>query len=56
MEPVYLGDGVYLEPGRFEGELKLYTSNGIQETNVIWMDIHVARSLFYELQTRGYQP
>jgi len=37
MERTYLGDGVYVELTE-DGALKLITSNGIRDTNVIFLD------------------
>jgi hypothetical protein len=31
----YLGDGAYVRTGSYEGEIVLYTSNGISETNCV---------------------
>lgn len=57
-EKVYLGDGVYIS---FDGDqYRLTTENGIEETNVIFMDPDVVRRfLEYEritnakVQTKG---
>lgn len=38
MERTYLGDGVYAELTE-DGALKLITSNGIRDTNVIFLDL-----------------
>lgn len=39
----YLGDGVY---ARYDGwHVRLWTSDGIQETNVVYLDPHVLAAL-----------
>lgn len=48
---VYLGDGAY---ARFDGyQLELYTSNGIEETNNIYLDAHKLENLFIFLKHIG---
>ena len=41
----YLGDGVYVQEGSFQGEVVLTTSNGIQDTNTIVLEPAVLRNL-----------
>lgn len=46
MSPRYLGDGAYVEPTDRPGYVaKVYTSNGIQETNVVWLEYEAAEQL-----------
>lgn len=52
MKSTYLGDGVYIEEtARAPGMLKLYTSNGIEETNVIWLEPEVIEALILFLES-----
>ena len=46
-KPVYLGDGVYLE---FSNDLRLFTSDGIDESNNIVLDVHTAEALYEALK------
>lgn len=41
----YLGDGVYIAPGRFRGEYIICTSNGITDQHHIYLDTYVWRAL-----------
>lgn len=47
MNKVYLGDSVYIGPGRYVGELKLTTENGLPNdpSNLIFLDCSVVSSL-----------
>lgn len=46
MMAAYLGDGVYIEPDQGRPDmLRLYTSNGIDETNTIFLEPEVADAL-----------
>lgn len=40
MNPTHLGDGAYLSPGRYEGELVMTANhhNPEQASDVIWLD------------------
>ena len=40
-DALYLGDGVYVKWDAEKLMIKLWTSNGITETNVIWLDQYV---------------
>lgn len=42
---LYIGDGVYVSTTEVPGEFKLYTSDGIRETNIIYLEEHMLRSL-----------
>lgn len=47
----YLGDGAY---AAHDGErVKLYTSDGISETNVVWLEPEVAQALVRFLKHCG---
>ena len=35
--PTYIGDGVYIKQGSWQGEVIIYTSNGITEENHIYL-------------------
>lgn len=41
-QPRYLGDGVYVTTDR--GMVKLYTSDGLSETNVVYLEPEVLRA------------
>ena len=45
IEQAYLGDGVYVREGNYPGEIILYTSDGIDETNHIFIDESMADTL-----------
>ena len=44
---VYLGDGVYLE---YNFGLRLFTSDGYDESNEIHLDVHTAEALYEALK------
>lgn len=46
MRKSYLGDGAYVEPGSYAGEVVLTASDGIRTTNVIVLDPHALTELF----------
>ena len=51
----YLGDGVYLTEGSYQGELILTTENGTEEpTNIIVFEPEVLYSFVRTLQRLGY--
>ena len=52
-DPTYLGDGAYIKTGRFEGELIIYTTDGITESNVIYLDEYVTKRLLEVLSAQG---
>lgn len=35
MNESYLGDGAYIKDGSYKGEIVIYTSNGIEDTNTV---------------------
>jgi hypothetical protein len=41
----YLGDGVYIELREFPGQLVLYTHNGIEATNKIYLEEEIVMRL-----------
>lgn len=47
-QPIYLGDGVYLQPQDFQ--LRLFTSDGITGTNNVYLDPYVAEALYEQLK------
>ena len=47
-KPIYLGDGVYLQPQDYQ--LRLFTSDGIIGTNNVYLDPHTAEALYEELK------
>lgn len=49
-EKQYLGDGVYADIEN--GMIKLTTSNGIQETNTIYLELEVYSALNQYVQAR----
>jgi hypothetical protein len=54
MGPRYLGDGVYVAIER--GMLKLYTSDGISETNVIFLEPSVMDALMDYYREAAQEP
>lgn len=46
----YLGDGVYLQQGVYQGEVVLTTENGLQETNRIVLEPEILQSLLDRLR------
>ena len=48
MDPIYLGDGVYLTHDGYQA--KLYTTDGKNETNTIYLDDNVIDVLIEELK------
>ena len=48
-KPVYLGDSVYLDTFSDEGHAILFTFNGIDKDNIIYLDPMVAGMLAGEL-------
>lgn len=55
MEKTYLGDGVYVEYDRDAQMVKLTTSDGLRDTNTIYLDTHVLLS-FEEWVKRLQEP
>tara|TARA_Y100000310_G_C20617604_1_gene781482 strand:+ start:965 stop:1135 length:171 start_codon:yes stop_codon:yes gene_type:complete len=35
---LYIGDGVYVRSGRYKGEVVIYTSDGVAETNKVFIE------------------
>ena len=46
MDPQYLGDGVYIKQGSWEGELIMYTDD-----NIIYLDEEVITNLYDYLKS-----
>ena len=44
-EPIYLGDGAYAEQGHWGGEVCVFTSNGINRTNNVYLDMEMIDKL-----------
>jgi len=49
MEKTYLGDGVYIEQNDF-GQVVLTTSDGLSDTNTIYLEPEVVRAMEEWLQ------
>ena len=47
MTKQYLGDGVYFGPGRYEDEYILTTENGVDITNIIYLERDTLIALKY---------
>jgi hypothetical protein len=45
LNPIYLGDGAYAEQGHWAGEVCVYTSNGINRTNAVYLEIEALDQL-----------
>lgn len=54
-DKAYLGDGVYVEVGRFAGEVWLTTENGVEVTNTVILDEMVTLKLIEWLQCHGWK-
>lgn len=49
----YLGDGVYIYEDKDEDRLVIYTSDGVMDTNIIFLEREVVRSLLdYLLESK----
>jgi hypothetical protein len=49
----YLGDGVYVSHGAYNGEIVLTTENGISATNTIVLEPEVLAALILWLKANG---
>ena len=52
MEKSYLGDGVYIEQNDF-GQVVLTTSDGLSDTNTIYLEPEVVRAIGRWLQSNA---
>jgi hypothetical protein len=52
-QPIYLGDGLYAEVGHWEGETRVYASNGVTQSNEVFLDADMIDKLHAWAHSRG---
>lgn len=50
----YVGDGVYVEQGAWAGQIRLFTSDGINETNEIYLEAQEMQALINCIKDHGW--
>jgi hypothetical protein len=53
-EAKYIGDGVYVEQGAWAGQIRLFTSDGINETNEIFLEPSEMNALVACIKENGW--
>lgn len=51
---VYIGDGIYAEQGHFQGQVRLFTSDGVEEKNEIFLEAQELCILLDVIRTKKW--